>query len=111
MNSHAHPIFADVLDRYTSGGSRAHKSFVSEAVRGRKAQAHELLDAGVRFLRYGIEARVDRNYLIDTAKGLYDEVSSLVGLMRKDLSDERLPTEGAEVDCAELEAVIAKLEA
>lgn len=102
--------FTPDLRPYVSGGSRGNKGFVSDAVRGRRTDACTLLDAGVRFLQHGIDARLSRAFLIDTANSLHDEISSLVGLMRKDLSAEHLPTEGAEVDCSELEAMIAKLE-
>ena len=105
-----HPIFAETLDRFVSGGSRGNQSFVAEAVRGRREDANQLVDAGVRFIRQGIEGRLDRAFLQDFAKGLHDQIGDLVGLMQRDLDNAHLPLEGAAVDLAELDQIITKLE-
>ena len=95
---------------YRSGGSIANRSFVAEAIKGRRCEALQLADEGVRFLQHGLEAGVCKLFLADTAKGLHDQISDLVGIMRRDLDRENLPTDGAEVDLSELDAMIAKIE-
>ena len=86
--------------------TRRDQRFVDLAVRERRQDAVEFLDAGLRFLRSGLDAKADRAFLIDTAKGLHDAVSNLVGGMRKDLDDAYLPTEGADIDLSELDGII-----
>ncbi len=91
---------------YVSGGSRNHKAFVREAVRGRREDARKFLAAGLAFLRAGSEAGVSKDYLSDQAKGLHDAVSDLVGGLRKDLDNERLDPDAGDIDLTELNAIL-----
>ena len=85
------------------------RSFCRGGVQARKQDAQRFLAAGLDFLQKGIDADADRAFLLDTATGLHDALSNLVGHMRRDLDNNGIDPDRAAIDRSELEAIIAKL--
>ena len=79
------------------------------AVAGRKDDAQRFLVLMLNALEAGIEAGADKDFLSDTAKGAHDAISNLVGGMRRDLDNEGCDERDADIDMAELDALIATL--
>jgi hypothetical protein len=99
-------VSAERVAAYT----RKDQRFVAMSVRERKADTAQFLDAGLRAIRAGIDARADRVRLQDMAGFLHDAVANLVGGMRRDLDDAYLPPEDADIDMGELDQLITTLE-
>ena len=98
-----------LVDRYVSGGSRASRRFVQVVVDGRLTDARRMLAHGLTFLQSAKEAGVSKDYLIDTANGLQDAVSDLIGLCRRDLDNAGIDPDTARIDLTELAAARATL--
>lgn len=77
-----------------------------EAVRFRRDEVSRFLAVGLEFIAKGKAAAISSDYLDDFAKGLSDAVSDAVGSMRKDLDGANLDPDAADVDVAELDALI-----
>jgi len=96
------------LDQRRSASILA-KNLARDAVEARREDAIAFLSDGESMLQQGLYAGADKVRLADMAGFLRDCVSDLVGGMRKDLDDAGLHDEPAEIDMAELDALIAEI--
>lgn len=97
--------------RYRSGGSAGAKALAWNAVLYRRSDAARSLDEAVRFLRWAIDAGMDKDFLRDTAGGLHTEFCNLSAGMARDLDAEHLAADMANLDLSELNELITKLDA
>lgn len=84
--------------------------YTSMAVAGRKDDAQRFLVLMLNALDAGVEANADKAFLYDTARGLHDAISNLVGGMQRELDAECLDGSEAEIDLTELNQLITTLE-
>lgn len=80
------------------------------AVEGRRQDAARMLSMGMAFLQAARDAGARSNFLSDAARGLYDELGDLIGTMERDLDNEHLVSDGAQVDRSELLALIESID-
>ena len=85
------------------------RRFTIDAVAGRRAEAQRFLASGIEMIERGMECGADPAFLLDTARGLSDAVSNIVGGMRRDLDNVGADERDAEIDMAELDALIGRL--
>jgi hypothetical protein len=95
--------------KFDQRGVANHQAFIRETVKARHEDAWQMLSDGVTFLRRALEARADRDYLRDTARGLHDAVSDLIGGMQRDLDEEHMDYDWVSLDMAELDLLIERL--
>ena len=89
---------------------RRDQRFTGMAVSGRRAEAERFLRYGLWMLQAGLDTGVDKAFLADTARGLHDAIGNMVGTMATDLDNAHLETSAAEIDRAELDALIEEIE-
>jgi hypothetical protein len=63
------------------------RRFTRAATGERRADLDTLLDEGVRFLTACADAGMSSGFVVDTAKGLHDELSNLMGAIDRDLDN------------------------
>jgi hypothetical protein len=63
------------------------RRFTLAATAERRADCDSLLDEGVRFLTACAHAGMPAAYIVDSAKGLRDELSNLMAQINRDLDD------------------------
>lgn len=93
----------------SASARRRDQRFTDMAVAARRQDAERFLSYGLWMLQGGIDCGADRDFLSDTARGLYDAMTNLINGMERDLDNAHLETSAAEIDRSELDALIREL--
>lgn len=113
MDTTIRPDIESVPRLYTASQREKSRSqgrmYTRMSVAGRKDDAQRFLVQMLDALDAGIDANVDKASLSDLAKCAHDAITKLVAGMRTDLDREGCDERDADVNMAELDALIARL--
>lgn len=86
------------------------RDMVECTVHARRDDARHFLSTMEHGIQQGIDANVPSDFLLDVARGLRDAISNIVGGLKRDLDNAALVASSADIDTADLDALIAQLE-
>src|SRR6266545_6418375 len=76
-----------------------------DAVRDRREEARRFLSAGLAMIERGLECGADLAFLQDTAAGLHDALTRIMGGLRRDLDNAGARIEDADIDLGDLNGI------